>query len=196
MRSFVSVAVLAALLFTGGLVSNAAAAQSPTEVVQTGVDEILSVLRASKGGLSGQDKEKIFGVVENIFDLKLFSRRTLGRNWNVLSEEQQTEFVDLYSQLLKNTYIERVEAYSDEKVTIDDELDMGKGKAEVRTTVTGAGTDIPIFYRLYDRGEGWKVYDVLVEGVSLVSNYRSQFSDILAKGSPEKLLAMLRNKVS
>lgn len=173
-----------------------ASAKAPSDVVQGSVDEILGVLRDSGGSLSPAGKQKIFDIVDNTFDMRLFGRRTLGRRWNVLNPQQQNEFVDLYAQLLKNTYIERVEAYSDEKVRMDGEVDLGRDKYEVRTTVIGNGVNVPIFYRLYNSKQGWRVYDVLVEGVSLVNNYRSQFTQILSKGTPEDLLNQLRQKVS
>ena len=191
--AFVLVPALAVLLV---LAAAPAHAGEPSDMVKSSVDEILDVLRASEGKLGQAGKEKIFTVVDRTFDMRLFGRRTLGRRWNVLSESQQDEFVNLYAQLLKNTYVERVEAYSDEQVHMNEEVDLGRNKFEVRTTVTGSGVNVPIFYRLYKSGQGWRVYDVLVEGVSLVNNYRTQFTQILSKGTPEDLLNQLRQKVS
>ena len=190
-------AVLVVFLVGGfALATPAYAGGEPTAVVQKSVDEILDVVRSAGGTLSQTGKDKIFSVVDDTFDMKLFSRRTLGRRWNTLSETQQQEFVSLYSQLLKNTYVERIEAYSDEQVKINEEIDLGKNRFEVRTTVVGSGVNVPIFYRLYNTKEGLRVYDVLVEGVSLVNNYRSQVTGILTKGGPEELLTKLREKVS
>ena len=114
-----------------------------------------------------------------------------------MNAEQQKEFVKLFKQLLQGVYADRLLEYSDQKVIFDKEITPKKGRAEVQSYLqTSDGKKIPLFYRLTDKGGSWKVYDVVIEGVSMVKNYRTQFRDILAKDSPDKLLEILRDKVN
>jgi phospholipid transport system substrate-binding protein len=131
-----------------------------------------------------------------VFDFKELSRRTLGRTWKKLSPEQRTEFVELFTQVLQGVYADLLMSYTDQKVIFGDEKMLKKGRAEVESyLVTSDGRKIPIFYRLTDKTGSWRVYDVIIEGVSLVKNYRTQFKEILANNPPEKLLEILRGKV-
>jgi phospholipid transport system substrate-binding protein len=95
---------------------------------------------------------------------------------------------------LKNAWIDRILAYKDEKVVFDKETMLSEKKAEVQSKVITASAEIPINYRMFKRGDDWKVYDMVIEGISLIQNYRTQFRSILAKGSPEDLLKKLREK--
>jgi phospholipid transport system substrate-binding protein len=114
-----------------------------------------------------------------------------------MSAEQQTEFVKLFKQLLQGVYADRLLAYSDQKVLFEKETMLKKGSAEVQSYLqTSDGKKIPLFYRLTDKSGSWKVYDVIIEGVSMVKNYRTQFREILAKDSPDKLIEILRDKVN
>jgi phospholipid transport system substrate-binding protein len=135
-------------------------------------------------------------VAEKFIDKKRFAQITLGRDWRKLDPAQQEEFTQLYADLVEKTYIDRIREYTDEKVLITGETRPDGNKAEVSTIVVSKGKEIPVVYRMYNDGGRWRTYDVLVEGVSFVMNYRSQFNDILAKGSPESLLRQLRQKVS
>ena len=121
--------------------------------------------------------------------------RALGADWNRFSPDQQARFVTAFGSLLQNTYLDKIESYTDEKVHYLSEQDLGEGKAEVATKVTGHGKEIPVTYRLLNR-DGWKVYDVVIEGVSLVQNYRSQFGQILMNESPDALIAKIAAKRS
>ena len=121
--------------------------------------------------------------------------RTLGREWKKMNPTQHEEFVKLFKELLQSVYADRLLAYSDQKIIFDKETMLIEGQAEVQSFLqTSDGKKIPMFYRLTDKSGSWKVYDVIIEGVSMVKNYRDQFKDILAKDSPEKLLQILRDK--
>ena len=112
-----------------------------------------------------------------------------------MNDAQQKEFVELFRKLLQGVYADRLLAYTDQKVVFDKEKMLKKGRAEVQSfIVLSDGRKVPIFYRLTDKSGHWKVYDLIIEGVSLVKNYRTQFRQIIAKDSPEKLLEILRNK--
>ena len=135
-------------------------------------------------------------IIETVFDFNALSRRTLGREWRKMSAEQQKEFVRLFKKLLQGVYADRLLAYSNQKVLFEKETMLKKDRAEVQTYLqTEDGKKIPLFYRLTDKSGSWKVYDVIIEGVSMVKNYRTQFRQIIAKDSPEKLLEVLRDKV-
>jgi len=172
-------------------------AATPKETVETGVTNLLGTLgdAAFKAKPKDQQIEIIGTEIDKVFDFKEMSRRTLGRNWKKMSAEQRTEFVSLFKKLLQGVYADRLLAYSDQKVLFDKEIMLKKGRAEVQSYLqTSDGTKIPLFYRLTDKSGSWKVYDIIIEGVSMVKNYRTQFKQILSKGSPDKLLEVLRKK--
>jgi len=171
-------------------------AATPLETVRTEVNKVLEVLR-NKSLKEEAKREKLRGLYAEMFDQEELSRWCLGRNWNKLSEAQRKEFLPLFQQVLEKTYGDRILAYSDEKILFDREVPISKGRVEVQTRViTTKSKEVPFHYRLFqDKSGTWKVYDVVVENVSLVMNYRSQFNEILAKGTPDDLLEILRKKV-
>ena len=173
-------------------------AATAKETVEVQVDKVIKTLGDPQ--FKAQSREvkiaKVREIVNQIFDYEELSKRTLGRNWRNLSAEQQKEFVQLFSELLENVYADRLLAYSDEKVIFEKETMLKENQAEVQSFVlTSDGKNIPIFYRMLQNGNQWRVYDVIIEGVSLVKNYRTQFKEILDSGSPEKVLEVLREKV-
>ena len=173
-------------------------AATPKETVEVGVNKVLKTLDDPNFKAKSREVkiDEVGNIIGEVFDYKELSRRTLGKNWKKLSAEQQTEFVDLFRQLLQGVYADRLLAYSDQKVVFDKEIMLKKGRAEVQSYIVMAdGKRTPLFYRLTDKSGQWKVYDLIIEGVSLVKNYRTQFRDILASGSPDKLIQVLRDKV-
>ncbi len=194
-RRFTGVILILAALLMIPLQSYAA---TPKETVETGVNKLVATLSdpAFKAKAKDEQVAQISEVIGTIFDFKELSRRTLGREWKKMKAEQQKEFVQLFRKLLQGVYADRLLAYSDQKIIFDKETMLKKGRAEVQTYLqTSDGKKIPLFYRLTDKSGSWKVYDVIIEGVSMVKNYRTQFRQILAKDSHEKLLEILRNKV-
>jgi phospholipid transport system substrate-binding protein len=172
-------------------------AAAPMETAETEVNKILAVLGdSSLAGEAGTTvkKEKLRAIFDNIFDYVELSKRTLGRNWKKLDNTQRDEFVKLYRKLLDNVYMERLLAYKDEKVVFSKESMITEKKSEVFSNIDTGDKQIPINYRLVLKENQWKVYDVIIEGVSLVKNYRSQFNSILSKNGPEELLKILREK--
>ena len=171
----------------------------PLDAVKSQINKILDVLRdPSLKGEAGKKvkREKIRGVSENMFDYAELSRRTLGQNWNKLNAGQQKEFMGLYKKLLEDAYADKIITYTDEKVVFSKDSSLTEKTAEVQTTIMTKKADIPINYRVILKGSEWKVYDVVIEGVSLVSNYRNQFSEILSSKSPDGLIDTLRKKVA
>ena len=174
-------------------------AATPKETVEDGVNNVIETLGdpAFKAKPKDEQIATIGAEIDKIFDFKELSRRTLGKQWKKMSAEQQTEFVQLFRELLQGVYADRLLAYSDQKVLFDKEIMLKKGRAEVQSYLqTADGKKIPLFYRLTDKSGSWKVYDVIIEGVSMVKNYRTQFRNIISKDSPEKLLEVLRKKVN
>ncbi|MEI6314537.1 MAG: ABC transporter substrate-binding protein [Syntrophus sp. (in: bacteria)] len=170
----------------------------PMDTVQANVNKVLDVLRDPK--LKGEaakeiKKKKLRTIYEQMFDDVELGKRTLGRNWNSLSVPQRQEFVILFRQVLEKAYIDKILAYTNEKIVYERETMISGTQAEIQTKVITASKEIPITYKVILKGGSWKVYDVVVENISLVLNYRTQFNDILAKNKPEELLDILRKKV-
>ena len=173
-------------------------AATPQETVEQGVNKVLKMLSDPQFKAKSKDTQisEVSEIAATIFDYEELSRRTLGREWKKMSAAQQDEFVELFTKLLQNVYADRLLAYSDQKVVFEKEIMLKKNIAEVQSFVLDPdGKKIPLFYRLTDKGGSWKVYDIIIEGVSMVKNYRTQFRQILANDSPDKLLEILRDKV-
>jgi phospholipid transport system substrate-binding protein len=176
-------------------VANIASADaSPTDSIRGSVDSILTLLQNKELDQATRRKE-MRKVINGRFDFRAMSQRTLATNWKKASKEQRQEFVQLFSQLIENTYIGRVEAYTDEKVDYPGEKVKGK-KAVVETLILTATADIPINYKVYQKKNGeWWVYDVIIEGISLISNYRSSYQEIVKKEGFDGLIAKMKTKI-
>jgi phospholipid transport system substrate-binding protein len=173
-------------------------AGTPQQTIEAQVNKVLDVLREpALEGKSGKKakEEKIWSIFDSIFDYTELSKMTLSRNWKKLNGDQQKEFEELFRKLLGNVYMDRILAYKDEKVAFERETMLSADKAEVQTKIRTSTKEIPMNYRMIAKNDQWKVYDVIIEGVSMIKNYRSQFNDILAKKPPEELLKILRKKV-
>jgi len=178
--------------------SLAAYAATPLDSAQANANRVIDVLKDPKlKPVSAKEikKEKLRAIYRDMFDEIELSRRTLGRNWNKLNPAQRQEFVHLYEQVLEKAYIDRILSYTNEKIIFYKEIKLSDNQVEVQSKVIMSSKEIPIFYRMIMKDNIWKVYDVVVENVSLVQNYRSQFNDILAQNTPEQLLVILRKKV-
>lgn len=176
----------------------AAPASTPGEaaqgVVRTTADDVIAVLKDSN--LSpAQKREQITLVVDRNFDFTTLSRLVMARHWSKLSKEQQTQFILEFKRHLSITYGKNVENYRDEKVVITGDREEARGDWTVRTIIERpAAENIKVDYRLRQRDGEWKMIDMIVEGVSLVANFRSQFQDIIAKNGPAKVIELLREK--
>jgi phospholipid transport system substrate-binding protein len=187
------VGILMLLLFAGAVWAGAA-----LETVQNNVNKVFEVLRDPKlkpEAAREAKKDKLRAIYKNLFDEVELSRRTLVRNWSKLSPPQQQEFVGLFEQVLEKAYANKILSYTDEKVVYFKESNIAENQVEVQTKVITSSKEIPIFYRVILKDGKWRVYDVVVENVSLVQNYRTQFNDILSTKTPEQLLEILRKKV-
>jgi len=171
----------------------------PLDSVKKSVNEVIGIVgdpKLKSESAKEMKKEKLRVLYKEMFDEIEFSKRTLTRNWNKFTPAQREEFVKLFEQVLEKAYGDKVLSYTNEKVDFYKETMLSENQAEVQSKIITSSKEIPVFYRVILKSGKWKVYDVVVENVSLVQNYRTQFNDILAKDNPEKLLEILRNKVS
>ncbi len=162
---------------------------SPTVEVRTTVDEVVRIVadKELKKPHNEQKRRKALkGAIGLLFDHGEMAKRSMGQNWKEISPLQQKEFTDLFATLLENSYAGKIESYNNEKIVYLKEVVEGE-YAEVKSRIVTAKRDeFSLEYRLLREGERWKVYDVVIEGVSLVSNYRSQFNKIIkSQGYPE-----------
>lgn len=172
-------------------------AGEPTNQVKRTVDAVLEVLRdkeLKKPEKTEQRRAKIRKIVSERFDFEEMARRSLALHWKKRTPEEQKEFVSLYTDLLENTYIKKIERYENEKIVYADEKIEGTYGTVKTNVITGKEVEIPIEYRVLKRGDKWLVYDVVIEGVSLVNNYRNQFSTIIHSHSYEELIKRLKKK--
>jgi phospholipid transport system substrate-binding protein len=178
--------------------SPGAHAASALETLKTDVNNVLAVLRDPTLKVPSATRlreERVRTVAEPMFDELELSRRSLARNWERLNPDQQRKFVKLFRQVLEKAYMDRVLSYTDQQIVFDREIALSQDRAEVETRIISSSNQVPVTYRLLLKDGTWKVYDVVIEGVSLVQNYRSQFNQILAKDSPRQMLAILQKKV-
>ena len=179
------------------LLPSSVSAGEPTDQVKQSVDAVLDVLRnkeLKKPENTDQRRTKIRTIVNQRFDFEEMAKRSLAQHWKKRSPEEQKEFVALYSDLLENTYIRKIERYENEKVVYGEEKVEGTYAVVKTNIITTKQVEIPIEYRLLKEGDQWKAYDVVIEGVSLVNNYRTQFSSIIRSSSYEELVKRLKNK--
>lgn len=181
------------------LFSVTAAATAPTEAIKSTVDAILDTLKDKALSVPEKKEERrgrIRSLIRDRFDFEEMSKRSLAKHWKGLSAEDKKEFVDIFSDLLESSYIGKIEGYTDEKITYDNEKIKRKGKyAEINTTIVTKDVDIPLDYKLISKDDKWWVYDVVIEGVSFISTYRSQYNKIIIRESFPKLLESMRNKL-
>jgi phospholipid transport system substrate-binding protein len=175
-----------------------ALAGPPTDQLKQRVDEVVRVLDdPNLKDKVGQRRAAVRKISEEIFDYPNTARRALGQHWNARSPEEQREFVGLFADLLDRAYFSKIDRYQGEKVRYGAETVNGNEAVVKTTIVTHAGSEIPVDYRMHRAGGGgggWLVYDVVIEGVSLVSNYRTQFNKIVQTESYQSLIQKLRAK--
>ena len=167
----------------------------PTEIVRQVIERMQEALRDPSSHGEAR-RQKVKRIVDPHFDYQEMAKRSLGPTWGKLSAGQRQEFVGLFAQLLEASYSDKIEKYGQQvKINYTGEVLDGEN-AEVRTVVVKTNDRIPLNYRLLNEGGTWKVYDVIIEGVSLVSNYRSQFSRIIHESGYAELVKRLKTKVS
>lgn len=185
------------LLFLYLLIPAPLRAGVPKEQVQTTVDKVLNILRDPQLKSENKKEERQSRLRQTIaprFDFNEMAKRSLGAHWRRISPEKQQEFVKLFSDLLEKSYVDKIDSYNGEKVVYTREK-QDKDHAEVDTKViTKQGEEFSVNYRLRSHGGEWKAYDVVIENISLVNNYRSQFNRVLTKSPFEELLRRMKER--
>ena len=186
--------ILAVVVLTGEAL--VMAAQTPTDAVRTTFEKVVHVVKDQDLKQPGREQERLNRLEQAIgerISYRELAKRSLGAKWKELSEKERQEFVGLFAHLLRDVYANRIFQYTDEQVEyLNERLDGDY--AEVKTNLRGSKVDVPVSYRLINQSGVWRVYDVVVDGVSTVSNYRGQFTKILQTSSYETLLESLRKK--
>ena len=174
-------------------------AGEPTDQVRGAIDRVLEILKKKDLQAKERRAERRTLLREEIskaFDFDEMAKRSLGPAWRQRTPEERKEYVGLFRQVLENSYLGKVEAYQGEKIRYGKEsVEEGRIATVETLIVTGKGQEIPLNYRMLKEKPGWRVYDVIIEEISLVNNYRSQFAGILQKSSFPDLLARLREMV-
>jgi phospholipid transport system substrate-binding protein len=186
------IAVIVLLLCPGTIWG--AVPSSPTEQVRTTIDGILQILQ--DGTLSRETRwERIGALIQSRFDFESMSQRVLSTNWKKATREERRQFVEFFSQYLEDTYRSKIEAYTDEQVRYVGEKIKGE-RAVVDTTIVTDTAEIPVSYKLKQTDGEWLGIDVVIENVSLVSNYRNTFAAIVKTEGMEGLLNDLQRRIA
>jgi phospholipid transport system substrate-binding protein len=197
--AFLAAVILGTAFTALGVLGTAMPAWSgePTERMKQTSDKVIAIV--TDPGLKGPDKAEekknlIRDVVDDLIDWEEMSRRSLGIHWQKRTDEEKKEFVRLFSRLIEKTYRDKVEDYSGEKVNyVGEKIDGDYAEVESRI-LTSKNTEIPVNYKMIKKQGKWWVYDIIIEGVSFVNNYRTQFNSILASSSFQGLLKQLKTK--
>lgn len=172
----------------------------PMQVVQGPIDEVIEILNDPKykeKGMKSAQRDEIWKTVKPMFNFNEISKRAVARDWRNFSEQEKVAFIEVFSQFLGNTYIDKIQGeYHNEQIFYLDQKFHSDAYAEVRTKLVRNNVETPVYYRLIKKGDdSWQIYDIIVEGVSLVKNYRTQFASILNKESPAHLIERLNQKL-
>jgi phospholipid transport system substrate-binding protein len=176
-----------------------ALADSPTPQIKSTVDQVIQILTNPQLQGEGKKQERRKRLRETIFarfDFQEMAQRSLGAHWQRRTPEEQTEFIKVFSDLLEQTYVDKIESYNNEKFIYANERIDGP-YAEVSSKMrTAKGEEFTINYKLHRVGEDWRVYDLVIENISLINNYRSQFNRILTSSTYDELVSRIKTKLS
>jgi len=196
-RRYYALGMVMLLVLTGQ--SGLSAVTSPMDALKIPIETVLSLLKDPKykdPDQRQQQRDKIFAITRQLFDYTEMSRRTLARNWKSFSPQEQLQFVDVFADHLSNTYMDKIQGeYQGEIVVFIGQEMVADGKALVTTKIQRQPSDISVDYSMLLVDNQWRVYDVNIEGISLIKNYRTQFDQILVKESPAQLIERLKKKV-
>ncbi|BBO70295.1 toluene tolerance protein [Desulfosarcina alkanivorans] len=178
-----------------------AVSMEPMAVVKAPIDAVIAILNDPRYRVADTrlvQRDEIWKSVKPMFDFEEISRRAVARNWRKFADAEKVAFTDVFSRFLGNTYIDKIQGeYHNEQIVYLGQNFHSDVYAEVRTTIVRETVEIPVNYRMRRGADGqWKVYDVIVEGVSLVKNYRTQFASILRKEKPAQLIERLNKKLA
>jgi len=183
------------LLAASLLMASVSFANPPADEIKRTVDEVVRIV-ADKDMKKNDTKRRqaLKKSISNIFDYAEMAKRSMGKHWNVRTPAEKKNFIDLFASLLENSYAGKIESYNNEKIIYIRDIVDGD-YAEVKSKVVTANRDeFTLDYRLFKQNNKWMVYDVIIEGVSLVANYRSQFNKIINANGYDKLVDKLQSK--
>ena len=196
-RKHASITVVFALLFFYLMFPFPARAGTPTDQVRGTVDNVLGILKnpSLKADSRKRDRrDQLRRAIFSRFDFAEMAKRSLGSYWRQLTSKEQDDFVRLYTDLLERAYVDQIESYNNEKFAyVKETVDQEYADVQSRI-VTTKGDEYSLNYRVHLVGSEWKVYDLVIENISLVNNYRSQFNRIIANSSYNELLRRMRDK--
>lgn len=183
------------LVICAALLVASQAVAAPIDDVRKTVDEVVRIVADKEMKKNDQKRRQALKkTISVIFDYNEMAKRSLGKHWNARSAAEKKQFADLFATLLENSYAAKIESYNNEKIVYIKEIPDGN-HAEVKSKVVTAKRDeFTLDYRLINQGGKWMVYDVVIEGVSLVSNYRTQFNKIISTNGYAELVKKLQNK--
>jgi len=188
LRAALRLLVLCAMLFAVAPAAHAAAETDAQSTLKHALDEVFATLndpRYSEGANREEMLSKIENTVAVIFDYDEFAARTVGKKWRSFTPDQQTRFSKAFADLLRATYLERIKGYTGNGTTYTGQRSSTKGdKVEVQTLLDFEGKTVPVDYRMLQK-DHWVIYDVIIEGVSLVKNYRTQFQELMTDGNKD-----------
>ncbi len=199
LKSNILIACLFALFIFLIAPLSADAQPKPLDALRPSIDQAIAILNDPKykadESLKSEQRDKIWKTVKSVFDFDEISKRTLARDWRTFSSSEKKEFTDVFGTFLGNTYMDKIQGeYHNEKIVYGDEQIVDDKWALVRTSIKRETLEIPVDYKMKLIDGDWRIYDVVVEGISLVKNYRIQFSSILKKETPAQLIERLRKK--
>jgi len=170
----------------------------PIDALRGPLDAALAILqdpRYRSGSEREAQKEKLWEIIRKVFDFEGITMLAVGQNWKTFSPAQKKEFTDVFTTKLGNSYLNKIQGtFNNEKVEFLSQEMLSPSKARVKTRIIREVDSIPVDYSVRPVDGVWRIYDVVIEGVSLVANYRSQFNDILSKDSPDVLIERVRSQ--
>jgi phospholipid transport system substrate-binding protein len=174
------------------------AGAQPLESLKVAVDEAIKILNDPQYKDETQkeiQRDNIWKVIRQVFDLQGIAQITLGRNWRRFTQDEKNEFTEVFGRFLGNNYVDKIQSgFSGEKVEYLDQEAVTDTKSLVKTKIVRESMEIPVHYKMHKTGTDWRVYDVIIEGVSLIKNYRTQFNSFLMKKTPKQLIETIKKK--
>lgn len=191
----IAVSVITIISFTYASIPD-----TPKASIEATINAVLDTLKdktLSAPANKEKRRAKLRELIRSRFDFEEMAKRILARHWKDRTASEKKEFVSLFSELLETSYITKIEAYTNEKVTYDKETLNDDGKTGiVKTTIMTSNTDIPIDYKVIKKNNEWYIYDVIIEGVSFISTYRSQYEKIITSQSYAQLVQIMKDKLA
>jgi len=191
---FLIISIIGIVVFSW--VFSAGAVSSPTAQIKEKADQVMAILNdpALKGNMEKR-RQMVTNIVEQMIDWPEVGKRTLALNWKKRTPQEKEEFVRLFRDLLKRTYSEKLDIYAGEQIVYENEsIDDNRAVVKTRVVNKKKGEDYNVDYRLIKKGEQWLVYDIIIEGISAVNNYRGQFNEVITSSSYEELVKRMKNQ--